>query len=60
MTVWPWTWKVERDEARAAYMHCSSIHGMATSIINNALTLLYCVAIALAIYKLRNHLDWRP
>ena len=58
--IWPWTWKHERDVARAAYHECHSIHGIVSSVLNNSLTLLYCVAVVLAIWKLRGHLDWRP
>lgn len=65
--IWPFTWKKQRDEARAAskdfhdaYKDCASAQAWVSVFLNNALTLLYCVAIALAIWKLRNHMDWKP
>lgn len=39
---------------------CMSAQAWVSIFLNNALTLLYCVAIALAIWKLRNHMDWKP
>lgn len=72
--MWPFTWKkqivalteklvdLEQDYSSVAkgYKECNSLHMWVGTILNNALTLLYCVAIALVIWKFREHLDWRP
>lgn len=65
--LWPWSWKRQRDDWRsealqykAAHEGCVSAKAWVSVFLNNALTLLYCVAIALAIWKLRNHMDWKP